>query len=157
MPCQRIQRYTARMNRLAADLLDVVSIEAGRLAMVPQQQNAAELAPDTLEAFSALSAANGISIRTEVRAGSLLAQRDFATCIANSHFAWPRFSACLAESMTAPAAARALRPSGLGRKVTSSRTTRTCCMKARQHRGALPRSDSCRVGTVSFSCRARIL
>jgi signal transduction histidine kinase len=73
---QRIQRYTARMNRLVADLLDVVSIEAGRLALVPQQQNAAELVRETLDAFSVLSAANGISIRTEVRAGSLLAQYD---------------------------------------------------------------------------------
>lgn len=73
---QRIQRYTARMSRLVADLLDVVSIEAGRLALVPQRQNAAELVRDTLEAFEALSAAKGISIRTEVRARSLLAQYD---------------------------------------------------------------------------------
>jgi signal transduction histidine kinase len=73
---QRIQRYTARMNRLVADLLDVVSIEAGRLALVPQQQNAAELVRDTLDVFTAPSAARGISIRTEVRSGSLLAQYD---------------------------------------------------------------------------------
>jgi signal transduction histidine kinase len=73
---QRIQRYTARMNRLVADLLDVVSIEAGRLALVPQQHNATELLRDTLDAFNALSAAKGISIRTEVRAGLLLAEYD---------------------------------------------------------------------------------
>lgn len=73
---QRIQRYTARMNRLVSDLLDVVSMQAGRLALVPQQQNAAELVRDTLDAFNALSAVKSISIRTEVRAGSLLAQYD---------------------------------------------------------------------------------
>jgi signal transduction histidine kinase len=73
---QRIQRYTARMSRLVSDLLDVVSIEAGRLALVPQQQDATELLRDTLDAFNALAAAKGLSIRTEVRAGSLLAQYD---------------------------------------------------------------------------------
>jgi len=73
---QRIQRYAARMNRLVADLLDVVSIEAGQLSLVSQQQNAAELVRDTLDAFSGPSAAKGISMRTEVRAGSLLARYD---------------------------------------------------------------------------------
>jgi signal transduction histidine kinase len=73
---QRIQRYTARMNRLVGDLLDVVSIEAGRLALVPQQQNTADLVRETLDAFNAVAATKHISIRTEVRAGTLLAQYD---------------------------------------------------------------------------------
>jgi signal transduction histidine kinase len=73
---QRIQRYTARMNRLVGDLLDVVSIEAGRLALIPQQQNAADLVRETLDAFNGVAGAKNISIRTEVRAGTLLAQYD---------------------------------------------------------------------------------
>lgn len=73
---QRIQRFTARMNRLVGDLLDVVSIEAGRLAVVPKQQNATDLVRETLDAFQALAASKQISIRTEVRAGALLAKYD---------------------------------------------------------------------------------
>ena len=73
---QRIQRYTARMNRLVSDLLDVVSIEAGRLALIPREQNATDLVRETVDAFNALAAAKHISIRTEVRAGSLLAKYD---------------------------------------------------------------------------------
>lgn len=73
---QRIQQYTARMDRLVGDLLDVVSIEAGRLALVPQQHDAKDLVRETLDAFNALAAARNISIRTEVRAGTLLAQYD---------------------------------------------------------------------------------
>jgi signal transduction histidine kinase len=64
------------MSRLVSDLLDVVSLEAGRLALIPRQQDATELVRDTLDAFNALAAAQGISIRTEVRAGSLLAHYD---------------------------------------------------------------------------------
>lgn len=75
---QRIQRYTARMNRLVGDLLDVVSIEAGRLAVVPQRENATDLVRETVDAFQALAAAKKISLRTEVKAGTLLAQYDHA-------------------------------------------------------------------------------
>ena len=73
---QRIQRYTARMNRLVNDLLDVVSIEAGRLALSPLEQNATDLVRETVDASNPLAAAKDISIRTEVRAGSLLAKYD---------------------------------------------------------------------------------
>jgi signal transduction histidine kinase len=73
---QRVQRYTARMNRLVGDLLDVVSLDAGRLALVPQRQEAADLLRDTVEAFQPLAVTKDISIRTELRVGSLLAQYD---------------------------------------------------------------------------------
>ncbi|MDB4943288.1 MAG: hypothetical protein JWP97_2822 [Labilithrix sp.] len=72
----RIQRYAARMNRLVADLLDVVSIEAGRLAVVPEREDAKELLRETVDAFEALIASRKISMRTEVKAGTLLARYD---------------------------------------------------------------------------------
>jgi signal transduction histidine kinase len=73
---KRVQRYTARMSRLVGDLLDLVSIEAGRLAVVPQPQDATELVRETVDAFRPLAAAKKISVRTEVHEGSLLAEYD---------------------------------------------------------------------------------
>jgi len=73
---QRIHRYAARMNRLVGDLLDVVSIEAGRLAVVPQHEDATELLRETVDAFQSAAAAKKISLRTEVKAGTLLARYD---------------------------------------------------------------------------------
>jgi len=73
---QRIQRFTARMNRLVSDLLDVVSIEAGRLAVAPQRHDATELLRETVDAFQALAATRKLSIMTEVRADTLLARYD---------------------------------------------------------------------------------
>jgi signal transduction histidine kinase len=73
---QRIQRYTARMSRLVGDLLDVVSIEAGHLAVAPQRHEATELLRETQDIFQSVAAAKGISIRAEVNADSLLARYD---------------------------------------------------------------------------------
>lgn len=72
----RVQRYVARMARLVGDLVDVVSIEAGRLALVPQRHDAVELIRETLEVFQPLAAAKRIWIGTDVRAGSLLGRYD---------------------------------------------------------------------------------
>jgi signal transduction histidine kinase len=73
---QRIQQCTARMDRLVGDLLDVVSIEAGRLALSPLRHDASELLSETSEVFLAIAAAKQISIRSEVGAGSLFAHCD---------------------------------------------------------------------------------
>lgn len=73
---ERIQRYTARMSRLVGDLLDIVSIEAGRLAVAPRRHDAVDLLRETENVFHPLAAASGISIRSEVRANSLLARYD---------------------------------------------------------------------------------
>jgi len=73
---KRVQRYTARMSRLVGDLLDLVSIEAGRLAVAPQPQDATELVRETVDGFRPLAAAKKISVRTEVHEGSLLGQYD---------------------------------------------------------------------------------
>lgn len=73
---ERIQRYTARMNRLVGDLLDLASIEAGRLAVVPSRNDATELLRETQDVFDPIAGTKGISIRTEVKAGTLLARYD---------------------------------------------------------------------------------
>lgn len=58
----RIQRSTARMNRLIGDLLDVVSIEAGHLAITPAPHNPGELIRETLEAYQPLAASKNLTI-----------------------------------------------------------------------------------------------
>lgn len=73
---QRIQRFTARMNRLVGDLLDIVSIEAGRLAVVPKEHDVNDLLRETLELFRPMAAAKEISIQTDERGGSLRARYD---------------------------------------------------------------------------------
>jgi signal transduction histidine kinase len=59
---ERIQRYAARMKRLIEDLTDVVSIDAGKLAVMPLP---GELAPVVFEAVGSLrsaAAAKNISL-----------------------------------------------------------------------------------------------
>ncbi|HEU4537692.1 MAG TPA: HAMP domain-containing sensor histidine kinase, partial [Polyangiaceae bacterium] len=73
---RRIRRFTARMNRLIGDLLDVVSIESGKLQVVPERHDAARLLNETLEAFQPIASAKGVAIGTEVRGGSALASFD---------------------------------------------------------------------------------
>lgn len=73
---QRIQRLTTRMNRLIGDLLDIASIDAGRLAVVPECHDATELLRETLEVFQPIAVANDISLRSDVRAGSPFARYD---------------------------------------------------------------------------------
>jgi signal transduction histidine kinase len=65
---QRIQQYTARMDRLVGDLLDVVSIDAGRLGLQLERLAPDHLLSETKEAFVAIAAAKGISIHTAIAA-----------------------------------------------------------------------------------------
>jgi signal transduction histidine kinase len=58
----RIQRNAARMNRLIDDLIDVVSIDAGRLAVVPAADDLSALIREAVEAFKASAAVKGIRI-----------------------------------------------------------------------------------------------
>jgi signal transduction histidine kinase len=71
----RIQRYAARMNRLIGDLVDVVSIDAGRLALTATSGDAAVLIGEAVETFHAAADAKGISLRAEVP-GPLTAELD---------------------------------------------------------------------------------
>jgi signal transduction histidine kinase len=59
---EKIQRMTARINRLVGDLLDVTSIESGRFAIAPVQHDARGLLKEALDAFEAAAAAKHIAL-----------------------------------------------------------------------------------------------
>lgn len=63
---QRIQRSGARMNRLIGDLIDVASIEAGRLAVTRELASSAQVVTEAVDTFTAQAAARGISIVAEL-------------------------------------------------------------------------------------------
>lgn len=60
----RIQRFSARMNRLIGDLMDVASIEAGKLSLVRSRRDGALLLRDALDAFEEAAAQSGIQLST---------------------------------------------------------------------------------------------
>jgi signal transduction histidine kinase len=62
----RIQRYAARMNRLVGDLLDVASIDAGKLAVVPVTADAADLIEETVDTFRGIAAAKDIALDAKI-------------------------------------------------------------------------------------------
>jgi signal transduction histidine kinase len=87
----RIRRYVARMNRLIGDLVDVTSIDAGKLAMAPAERDAAALVVEATETFQTAALGKGVCLAAEVPTGPLLAVFDhdrmlqvFANLIANS-------------------------------------------------------------------------
>jgi len=68
-----IQRLTARMNRLIGDLVDVASIEAGKLQVTPTDGDLRALVHESVEIFHASADARGI--RLEEVAGPALPAR----------------------------------------------------------------------------------
>jgi signal transduction histidine kinase len=87
----RIRRHVARMNRLIGDLVDVASIDAGKLAIVRVKGDVAALAAEATETFQPAALAQGISLSVQVAAGSMVAEFDhgrmlqvFANLIGNS-------------------------------------------------------------------------
>ena len=72
----RIGRFTARMHRLIGDLVDVASIEAGKLRIAPETQEPGRLLKDSIEAFQAPAAASGMSLVSEIVPGVTLARFD---------------------------------------------------------------------------------
>lgn len=64
---QRIQRYAARMSRLIGDLLDIESIDAGRLVVVPARGDASALVAEAVDTFHAAASAEGISLEADLR------------------------------------------------------------------------------------------
>ena len=63
---QRIQRSGARMNRLVGDLVDIASIEAGKLAVTPVLGDASQVVRDAVDTFQAQASAQGISLLAEI-------------------------------------------------------------------------------------------
>lgn len=72
----RIQRYAARMNRLIGDLLDVGSIDAGRLAIVPERGDLATVVTEALDGFAGAASAKAISLEVEHLERPMLASFD---------------------------------------------------------------------------------
>jgi signal transduction histidine kinase len=73
---QRIQRYAARMNRLIGDLVDIVSIDAGKLAMHYEQLDATTLVVEAVEAFTPGATEKGLTIVADINERPLLSSFD---------------------------------------------------------------------------------
>lgn len=67
----RIQRHTARASRLISDLVDVASIDAGRLAVTLAPGDLSVLLADVAEEFRASAAVKGIEVVVESQAGEV--------------------------------------------------------------------------------------
>jgi signal transduction histidine kinase len=63
---QRIQRSGARMKRLIGDLVDVASIEVGRLAVTREVGDAAAVVNEAVEALQPQATASGVSLAVEM-------------------------------------------------------------------------------------------
>lgn len=61
----RIERYGARMNRLIGDLVDVASIDAGKLAMYAVQGDVASLVVEAVESLQIMASAKGVSLAVQ--------------------------------------------------------------------------------------------
>jgi len=72
----RGRRTTAQMNRLINDLLDIVSIEAGRLAVVPERVEVATILQDTADLFQSIAAAAHITLDVQAPERPLYAELD---------------------------------------------------------------------------------
>ncbi len=72
----QIQKYAARMNRLIGDLVDVASIDSGKLSMMPTRGDTALLIDEAVETFQATAKTKGISLKAEGVEGSLVADFD---------------------------------------------------------------------------------
>lgn len=63
----QIERYVARMNRLIGDLVDVVSIDAGKLKVAPVDADVGAVVADAVEAFTASASSKGIRLVMDVK------------------------------------------------------------------------------------------
>ena len=63
---RRIQRSGARMNRLIGDLVDVASIEAGKLTVTREVADPAQVVTEATDTFHAQALKAGISLVTEI-------------------------------------------------------------------------------------------
>jgi len=87
----RIERYGARMNRLIGDLVDVASIDAGKLAMQTGEGDVASLVLEAVEVLQITASAKGVSLAVQDVREPFLAEFDhdrllqvLANLIANS-------------------------------------------------------------------------
>lgn len=72
----RIQRYAARMNRLIGDLVDIASIDAGKLAIALERGDVVALVMEAANTFQAAAAEKDITLATQLDEGALPAVFD---------------------------------------------------------------------------------
>jgi len=72
----RIQRHVALMNRLLGDLVDIASIDAGKLSVVRERIDAAPLLAEAVDAFAAAAAGRGIALALDSAGEPLVAELD---------------------------------------------------------------------------------
>lgn len=73
---KRIERYAARMNRLIGDLMDIASIDAGKLRVAPATGDLTLLVAEVVDTFAAAASAKGVSLATRIDAAPLVASFD---------------------------------------------------------------------------------
>jgi signal transduction histidine kinase len=73
---KRIERYAARMVRLIGDLVDVASIDAGKLAVIPGSEDLCALVAEAMSTFEPVASARRISLVWEGAEPSVLAEFD---------------------------------------------------------------------------------
>lgn len=74
---KRLERYAASMNRLIGDLVDVVSIDAGKLAVRPKRGDAAVLLAEAVDTFKPAALEKEIVLRLETGEPVLMADFDY--------------------------------------------------------------------------------
>lgn len=74
----RIERYAARMNGLIGDLVDVVSIDGGKLAVRRKHQDAVPTLSEAVETFLGAAKEKGVSLRCDASSSTLPADFDSA-------------------------------------------------------------------------------
>lgn len=74
---KRIQRYVDRMSRLIGDLVDVASIEDGKLAVSLAQADAVTLVSEVLDTFRVAAARQKIALESEIVESPLHAVFDY--------------------------------------------------------------------------------
>lgn len=62
---ERIQRYVARMNRLIGDLVDVASVDAGKLHVAPARGDLTSAVAEAIDSFQVAAAAKELSLTME--------------------------------------------------------------------------------------------
>ena len=73
---QRIERLVSQMNRLLVDLVDVVSIDAGKLAVQPARSDVSALLLEAVEMFALVAADKGVSLKEATAERGFLAEFD---------------------------------------------------------------------------------
>jgi signal transduction histidine kinase len=76
LTAQRIVRAASRMNRLVGDLMDVSSIESGKLGLRPTRGDATALIAEAIELFGPWASAKGVSLKADRMQGPVHAHFD---------------------------------------------------------------------------------